>query len=209
MLKEEFLNAVILYCQWHVMKAMFKGMSDCGVEKSNRDECCRIIQLLVHAESEVQHKELKQELIDEANDALERYFEDNWEECRSMWAMFERDQHMHFANNMNNRLESHNHKLKDLTSRSSSLSDMFQNVLLYARTSAAEYSQQSFTEEFTAQSGGDTDTPTTQEIRSVCTQYAAELILEQLKLAESVSYEFAVSGTQTVVKYKEKSHCVS
>ena len=81
-LKEEFPNAVILYCQWHVMKATFKSMSDCGVKKSNRDECRCIIQLLVHAESEVQYKELKQELFDEANDAFERYFEDNWEECR-------------------------------------------------------------------------------------------------------------------------------
>ena len=84
-------------------------------------------------------------------------------------------------------------------------------LLLYAHTSAAEYSQQSFTEELTAQSGGDTDTPTTQEIRSVCTQYAVEveLILEQLKLAESVSYEFTVSGTQIVVKYKENTLRVS
>ena len=87
---------------------------------------------------------------------------------------------------------------------------MFQNALLYVRTSAAEYSQQSFTEEFTAQSGGDTDTPTTQEIRSVCTQYAAELILEQLKLAESVSYEFTVSGTQNSCEVQRKvTLCVS
>ena len=126
-----------------------------------------------------------------------------------MWVTFERDQHMHFANTTNNRLESHNQKLKDLTSRSSSLSDMFQNMLLYARTSAAEYSQKSFTEEFTAQSGGDSDTLTAQAVRSACTQYAAEMILEQLKLAESIPYEFSTSETQTVVKYKDRSHFVS
>ena len=43
----------------------------------------------------------------------------------------------------------------------------------------------------------------------MCTEYAAELILEQPKLAESVPYEFTVSGTQIVVKYKEKSHFIS
>ena len=67
------------------------------------------------------YKELKQELIDESNDAFEGCFEDTWEECRSMWATFERDQHMHFANTTNIRLESHNHTLKDLISRSSSV----------------------------------------------------------------------------------------
>ena len=54
-LKEEFPNAVILYCQWHVIKAMFKGMSDCSVEKSDHDECRRIIRLLVHAKTEVEY----------------------------------------------------------------------------------------------------------------------------------------------------------
>ena len=206
-LNEEFPDAVILYCQWHVIKAMFKGMTDCGVEKSNRDECRRIIQLLVHANSEVQYKDLKQELFDEANDEFKVYFQRNWEVCKSMWVTFKRDQHLHFANTTNNRLESHNQKLKDVTSRSSSLSDMFQNVLLYARTCAAEYCQQSFTEEFTAQSGGDTETPTAQEIRTVCTQYAANL--EQLKLADTVHYQFTSMETHVVVKYKERSHFVS
>lgn len=190
-------------------KAVFKSISYRGVEKSNCDECRHIIQLLVHAESEIQYKDLKQQLLDKSNDDFKVYFERNWESCRSMWVTFEHDQHFHFANTTNNRLESHNQKLKDLTSRSSSLSEMFQNILLYAHTSAAEYSQQSFTEEFTAQSGSDTDTPTTQGIWSVCTQYAAKLILEQLKLAESIPFEFTVEKTQTVVKYKERSHFVS
>lgn len=38
-LKEEFSNATLLYSQWHVVKAMFKGLCDCEVEKSNRNEC--------------------------------------------------------------------------------------------------------------------------------------------------------------------------
>lgn len=208
-LKEEFPNAVILYCQWHVIKAMYKGIVDSDVHKSDREECRRIIQLLVHAKDETQYKSLKIELYNTANKAFRLYFERNWESCKSMWVTFERDQHTHFANTTNNRLESHNQKLKDLTSRSSSLSEMFENILLYCRTSAAEYSQQSFKEEFTTQSCSVTETPTTQEIRSVYTQYAATLILEQLKLAQSVPYEFTVSETEIVVSYKQRSHVVS
>ena len=33
--------------------------------------------------------------------------------------------------------------------------------------------------------------------------------MEQLKLVESVSYEFSTSERQTVVKYKDRSHFVS
>ena len=38
MLREELPNAEVLFCQWHVIKAMFKQLSDCGVEKQKRDD---------------------------------------------------------------------------------------------------------------------------------------------------------------------------
>lgn len=114
---------------------MFEGISDYSIPKSNHEECRCIIQLLVHAESEEQYNELKLELFDKANDAFRTYFEDNWEGCRSMWVSFEQDQHMHFAIITNSQWESHNHKLKDLTSRSPYCLICF-NVLLYACHSA-------------------------------------------------------------------------
>ena len=95
----------------------------------------------------------KKQLYDASNEAFKKYFETNWKECRSMWVTFERDKHSHYGNTTNNRLESHNQKLKDLTTRSSSLSEMFQNLLLYSHTAAAEYSQCAFQEEFTVRLG--------------------------------------------------------
>ena len=90
---------------------------------------------------------------------------------------YERDQYLHFANTTNNRLESHNQKLKDLTSKSSCLSELFEKVLLYSRTAASEYSHQSFTEEFTAQYAYDvSNSSEIQRIQAVCTQYASALI---------------------------------
>ena len=35
-----------------VIMAIFKGRADCGVNKSDHNECPRIIQLLVHAKNE-------------------------------------------------------------------------------------------------------------------------------------------------------------
>lgn len=71
-----------------------------------------------------------------------------------------------------NHLQSHSQKLKDFTSRSSSLSDI---LLLYIPNT--------FAEESTAESGGHNDTPTAVEIWSACTGCLAELVLEQLDVS--------------------------
>ncbi len=51
-MREEFPNATVLFCQWHVMKAMFKNLADCGVDKSSRDEARQAIRSLVYTKYE-------------------------------------------------------------------------------------------------------------------------------------------------------------
>ena len=174
-LKDEFPNAVILYCQWHVIKALFKCLYDCDVNKSDHDECCHIIRFLVYSSNQDEYERWRQELFDSTNEEFRKAFLSNWDGCKSMWVTFERDQAVHFAHTTNNRLESHNQKLKDVTSRSSSLSEMFQNVLLYARTAESEGAHVAFTEEFTSRCTEDFKIPGVPETQSICTQYAADL----------------------------------
>ena len=64
---------------------------------------------------------------------------------------------------------------------------MFQNLLLYSHTAAAEYSQCAFQEEFTVRLGVH-NIPEASEIYATCTCYAGDLIIEQVKLARTVSY---------------------
>jgi len=168
-LKQNFPNAVILYCQWHVVKALFKCLSDYDVDKSNCEECRQIIRKLVYANSQDDYDKYKQQLFDSANDALRKAFINNWESCKSMWVTYECDQATHFCNTTNNRLESHNQKLKDLTSKTSSLSEMFQNVLLFIQTTESESSHLAFTKEFTSQCTQDTAIPGVPEVQSICT----------------------------------------
>ena len=49
---------------------MYKGIVDSDVHKSDREECRRIIQLLVHAKDETQYKSLKIELYNTTNKAF-------------------------------------------------------------------------------------------------------------------------------------------
>lgn len=84
----------------------------------------------------------------------------------------------------------HHHKLKDLTSRSSTLSEMFDHVLTFFLTHALEYSQISFVEEFTARMTAFDHIPYTGEIAAVCREHAANLVCEHLELGGKVDYQF-------------------
>ena len=106
---------------------------------------------------------------------------------------FKRDQYLHYDNTTNSHLESHNQKLKDFTSRRSTLSEMFNNVVLFSETCEAEYKQSSFIEEFKV-----TKTSVHQkvedfsEVTSTCTKYTSNTIAEQIELASSVSYSLSL-----------------
>lgn len=110
------------------------------------------------------------------------------ETCKSMWVTYECDQAVHFCNTTNNHLESHNQKLMDVTFHASSLSEMFQNVLLFIQTTESETSHVAFTEEFTSRCTLDTAISGIAEVQSICTQYAADLITEQMKLPLTIKY---------------------
>ena len=147
-LQLEFPQASVLYCQFHVIKCFFKQLTDLDVPKENRDEAREVIRQLVYSSNEDDYAKLKQELFDTTNDAFKHYFIKSWDTCKEKWVTFLRDEHVHFANTTNNRLECHNHKLKDVTSRSMSIFEMFQKVLLFSRSNASEYYHKSFVEEF-------------------------------------------------------------
>jgi len=106
---------------------------------------------------------------------------------------------MHLANTTNHRLESHNQKLKDLTLHLSSLCEMFQNVFNFMQISASEYSQATFTEEFTTVSTLGEEFASAGQIRNSCTHYAAEMLIEQLQLSKTVSYTVQARSEGTYI----------
>lgn len=56
-LKEEIPNAIVLYCQSHVIKALFKLISDHDVNKDDRDECRQLILSLLFQAARVSTKD--------------------------------------------------------------------------------------------------------------------------------------------------------
>ena len=210
-LEQEFPQASVFFCQFHVTKYLFKQIVDLDVAKENRELARESIRRLVNADNEESYAALKQELYDNTNHAFQGYFIKNWDVCREKWVKFLRDDHLRFANTTNSHLECHNHKLKDVVSRSMLISDMFEKVLLFCRTNATEYSHKLFVEQFSTSSMASDSIPGVADIYSTCTAYSAEKIVEQLKLSHSVKYTIAVGGSDGafVAVYKSHQHHVS
>ena len=210
-LEQEFPQASVLFCQFHVIKYLFKQIVDLDVAKENRDQARESIRRLVNADSEESYTTLKQELYDNINHAFQGYFIKNWDVCREKWVKFLHDYHLHFANTTNNRLECHNHKLKDVASRAMLISDMFEKMLLFCRTNTTEYSHKLFVEQFSTCNMANDSIPGVTDICSTCTAYSAERIVEQLKLSNSVKYTITIgeSDGTFVAVYKSHQHHVS
>ena len=88
MLKEEFPSATVLFCQWHVMKAMFKQIVEYDVEKSERDETRKLLHQLVYSKDVDVYEDTKQELYSHTNKKFTKFFQANWDECQEMWVTF-------------------------------------------------------------------------------------------------------------------------
>ena len=198
----------MLFCQFHVIKYLFKQIVDLDVAKENHDQARESIRRLVNADSEESYTTLKQELYDNTNHAFQGYLIKNWDVCREKWVKFLCDDHLHFANTTNNRLECHNHKLKDVVTWSMLISDMFEKVLLFCRTNATEYSRKLFVEQFSTCSMANDSIPGVTDIYSTCT---AERFVEQLKLSHSVKYTITIgeSDGTFVAVYTSHQHHVS
>ena len=73
-LEQEFPQASVLFCQFHVIKYLFKQIVDLDVAKENRELARESIRRLVNADSEESYAALKQELYDNTNHAFQGYF---------------------------------------------------------------------------------------------------------------------------------------
>ena len=95
-LQQEFPQATVLFCQFHVIKYFFKQIVDLDVAKESREQARETIRRIVNADSEESYTALKQDLFDNTNTTFKEYFIKNWDVCREKWVTFLCDNHLHF-----------------------------------------------------------------------------------------------------------------
>ena len=91
------------------------------------------------------------------------------------------------------------------------LSEMFNHVLTFSSTHALEYSQKSFIEEFTSRTTEFDEIPEAVEVAAFCTEHAANLICEQLVVANKIEYKITKVGQASAFElmYKDHKYCVN
>lgn len=77
LLNRNFHRRLCFFCQFYVLKYLFKQIVELDVPKENRDEARELIRKLVYATGEDVYRSIKQHLFDTANYAFKEYFEKN------------------------------------------------------------------------------------------------------------------------------------
>jgi hypothetical protein len=183
-LTKYFDNTRVLNCQFHVMQTFKKHFKNKQVFEK--------LQSLVTVKTKKEFDELQLQLdcLLCDNDTLKKYFDNNWRNCTEMWAFAFREGLPLFNNNTNNNVETLNSKIKKYITRKTTMSNCIENLLkfsnfLYKKHQSKTLVQlskrtivQSCHQDFNINL-----------IYSSVTNYAAQILMNQYKLAQASKYK--------------------
>ena len=109
-------------------------VQDLEIKRQQKSEIMCIIQKLIYAKSELDFNEQVKILETIAPAAFFVYFTANWLNCVEMWAHYPRLTISTFGNNTNNRIESHNQKLKRFIRATSKLDQAISELQKYNKS---------------------------------------------------------------------------
>lgn len=103
-----FPDSSILLCRFHILKTFRQGISKLKLPENNKDSIRQCPQSMLCANrQEVFEKKLT--LFNGiAPESFRKYFEQNWNNCRSLWAVYITNMYETLSTKTNNRLERHN-----------------------------------------------------------------------------------------------------
>ena len=127
-IKEQLPNAAVLICLFHTLRSLRREISceKMGITSGQRSHCLEMLQKLAYATSPAQYGDLYTEFQGSAPQTVQDYFEENWHGIRDEWVLGMKSNCGNFLNFTNNRLESINGKLKQVTNRHSSLEEFLE-----------------------------------------------------------------------------------
>ena len=76
-LKIAFPNIIILFCQFHIIKYLFKKVVDFDVPKDKRDAAHELIRHLVHAKAQHEYREFRDDPFKVMGKKFVAYFWEN------------------------------------------------------------------------------------------------------------------------------------
>ena len=181
-------QASVLICLFHTLRS-FRREITCekmGITSGQRTMCLEYIQKMAYAYSESEYTKLCDEFKKSAPKEIIAYFDENWHGIREEWVLGMKSCCGNFLNFTNNRLESINGKLKQVINRHSSLEEFVENffIILAALWTERDHKAALMCQKIKVNPFRD-DSPQHMYSR-LLTNYAAEFVHKQLKLAEKI-----------------------
>ena len=201
-LKVKLPNANILLCKFHVMKYFKKKICDLDCKHSERQEIGELIKKLIDSRSQEEYDRLH-ETLKTLNSDFHDYFNSNWHTCQELWVMHHRSSLRTHGNNTNNKIESHNQKLKNYVSKHMTLPQAVEHldkflVDTYSKSSFNRYSN--FKTKIDVRN---TDKDIIQ-YSLLCNTKAFQVVNDEYRMFDSMSFEIEEEDESYKVKYKVK-----
>ena len=188
-LREKLPAAHLQICSFHVMKYFKSKVSKIDrTTSSERRDLLQLLRSILYSDSEDSYNE-KHERLQREFSFFSEYYDNNWHNCRNMWVRCYQKKIMNFGNFMNNKIESHNEKLKQYLSAKMHLPEAVGNLIRAVKDSYARLTFNNFQKTFKTR----IDTTSNEDVRnkyaSICVQFAFEIIRGELIKVYSIQHE--------------------
>lgn len=119
-------SVAIQLCEFHVKKAFKNALASFTDKKTLYTVLCNML----HALDENAFLEHKAELERIAPAPVFTYYMANWDNIQPMWVRYQCNKHLNLGNNTNNRVESHNSRIKSILHHSDKLHTAVHGLIL-------------------------------------------------------------------------------
>ena len=157
-----------------------------------------ILAAMLRAADETSYCDEKAEFERVANADMCSYFHNNWDNCREMWVRYLCDQHMNLGNNTNNRVESHNSKIKAVLRNSDDLHVALRGLTMLHAVMRSEQTHECFLATATQTYSYACKSDLVEECQKLLTSYAAQLVIsETIKTKDIASAAVEINSHET------------
>ena len=190
-LEYKISDAHIQICRY-VLKYFKTKVSKLDLKQDQKSDLIQLLHHILYSHDEDVHSERCNRLRDEF-DCFSKYLDDNWHSCRENWVRCYQKNVKNYGNFMNNKIESHNEKIKKIVSRNMHLPESLENLLKSVKTSYECSAYRNFLNMKTR-----IDTSFKDDVKnkyaSLCVQPRLEIIRTELIKVESIKHSVETVG---------------
>ena len=187
-LKEKLPNAHIQLCSFHVIKYFKTKVSKIDNIKGNeKRDLLQLLRSILYSDTEEHYSERHERLLNEFS-FFAQYYNDNWHSCRHMWVRCFQKDILNYGNFTNNKIESHNEKIKQYLSSKMHIPESVEHLIRAINDTYARSTYNNFLNLKTR-----IDTSSNDDVRnryaSLCVPSAFEIIRSELIKVCSIQHE--------------------